>query len=896
MEKIQIIAVQSNFLNLISLRIYYSYMPKRFLIIFLFLSYASYGQNITISGNCIDKKGSPLGDVFIQFSGKKPGFTLSDSLGNFQFSASANDTIKLIFKIDEVITLQLITTNQNKTLAPVQFNFVQQKEFLLNKEKDDPFAITKLPTQDAKLMFNTERFLTLVTAASSNNELTSNYNVRGGNFDENLVYVNGINVYRPFLTRSGQQEGMSFIHSALVDEVRFSGGGFEAQYGDKLSSVLDITYKKPTSFKASGVASLLGMESHIEQELNKKFNYLIGARYRSNAYLLNSLPTQGAYNPIFADGQFLLNYDISKKLTWTVLGHFSTNQYRFSPQTQQTDFGVANEAYTFMIYFDGQERTSFQTMMGGTSLKYRPTKNTNLDFYATAFNTDEREYFDIQGQYYINQLENDPSKEEYGDSIAVLGVGTFLNHARNRLYATIINVYHDGEHRFNPYKKGVLKLENTLKWGVNFQLDQFNDVLSEWKMIDSAGYSLPQATPNQVELFETIKGANNLKGQRYTGYFQWNFLKSNGIKNYIATATKKIRINNQEIKTTFTDTVAESATRLAIAIGTRTGFTTLNNEFYITPRASIQYFPRSYMVLKNDVVRRNLSYKFSTGLYYQPPFYREFRRFDGTVNLNVKAQKSFHAVLGTEYFFQMWQRDKPFKFTAEAYYKYMWDINPYEIDNVRTRYYATNDAKAIAYGIDMNVHGEFVNGIESFFKLGLMSVKEDIAGDSYKEYYNAAGEKILFGYSEDQVVVDSATFYPGFIPRPTDQLLTIGAMVQDRMPGFERFSVQMGLQFGTGLPYGPPDKERYKDTLRLKSYFRVDLGMSYDLLYGEGKKTNKLKKYFSDAKISLEIFNLLGIKNVMSKQWIQDVNGVYFSVPNYLTQRRINLKFIVRLN
>jgi hypothetical protein len=399
-----------------------------------------------------------------------------------------------------------------------------------------------------------------------------------------------------------------------------------------------------------------------------------------------------------------------------------------------------------------------------------------------------------------------------------------------------------------------------------------------------------------VELFETIKGANNLTGQRYTGYLQWNFLKSKGIKNYIASATKKVRINNQEIKTILTDTIAESATRLAIAIGTRTGYTSLNNEFYITPRASIQYFPRSYMALKNAVVRRNMSYKFSTGLYYQPPFYREFRRFDGTVNLNVKAQKSFHAVLGTDYFFQMWQRNTPFKFTAEAYYKYMWDINPYEIDNVRTRYYATNDAKAIAYGIDMNVHGEFVNGIESFFKIGLMSVKEDIAGDSYKEFYNAAGEKILFGYSEDQVVVDSATIYPGFIPRPTDQLLTIGAMVQDRMPGFERFSVQMGLQFGTGLPYGPPDNERYKDTLRLKSYFRVDLGMSYDLLYGEGNKTKKLKKHFSDAKISLEIFNLLGIKNVMSKQWIQDVNGVYFSVPNYLTQRRINLKLIVRLN
>jgi len=872
-------------------------MLNRFFILFLLLGHYSFSQTVSISGSCIDKKGLPLADVYIQYSGKKPGFTISDSLGNFQFFAFANDTLKLVFKIDEIISSQVLTQNQNSIkLNPIQFSFVQQKEFLLNKEKDDPFELTRLPAQDAKLMFNTERFLTLVTSASSNNELTSNYNVRGGNFDENLVYVNGINVYRPFLTRSGQQEGMSFIHSALVDEVRFSGGGFEAQYGDKLSSVLDIKYKTPTTFKASGVASLLGVEAHVEQELTKKFNYLIGARYRSNAYLLNSLPTQGAYNPVFADGQFLVNYALSKKLTWSVLGHFSTNQYRFSPQTQQTDFGVANEAYTFMIYFDGQERTSFQTMMGGTSLKYRPTKNTNLDFYGTAFNTDEREYFDIQGQYYINQLENDPSKEEYGDSIAVLGVGTFLNHARNRLNATILNLYHDGEHRFNPYKMGLKKLDNTVKWGINFQIDQFDDVLSEWKMIDSAGYSLPQATPNQVELFETIKGANNLKGQRYTGYLQWNFLKSKGIKNYIAWATKKVRINNQEIKTTLTDTIAESATRLAISIGTRTGYTTLNNEFYITPRASIQYFPRSYMALKNAVVRRNMSYKFSTGLYYQPPFYREFRRFDGTVNLKVKAQKSFHAVLGTDYFFQMWQRNTPFKFTAEAYYKYMWDINPYEIDNVRTRYYATNDARAIAYGIDVNVHGEFVNGIESFFKIGLMSVKEDIAGDSYKEFYNAAGEKILFGYSEDQVVVDSATIYPGFIPRPTDQLLTIGAMVQDRMPGFERFSVQMGLQFGTGLPYGPPDNERYKDTLRLKSYFRVDLGMSYDLLYGEGKKTNKLKKHFSDAKISLEIFNLLGIKNVMSKQWIQDVNGVYFSVPNYLTQRRINLKLIVRLN
>lgn len=867
--------------------------------ILLFIALTSQGQEsqVLLTGICIDKKEAPIADVFIKFSGKKSGSTYTDSLGKFNFFVSQNDTLFITYKVEETISQKVITKSEkNIELKPIQFNFIQQKEFLLNQEKKDPFELTKLPLQDVKLMINTEKFLTLITSASSNNELTSNYNVRGGNYDENLVYVNGFNVYRPFLTRSGQQEGMSFIHSALVDEIRFSGGGFEAEYGDRLSSVLDIKYRKPSSFASSAVLSLLGVESHVEGNLTKKTDYLIGARFRSNGYFLNSLPTQGQYNPVFADGQFIINHKLSKKVTWSTLGHFSTNRYSFSPQTQQTDFGVANEAYTFMIYFDGQERTSFQTMMGGTSLKYQPNKKTNLDFYATVFNTDEKEYFDILGQYYINQLENDPSKEEYGDSIAVLGVGSFLNHARNRLNATIVNVYHDGDYQFNVRKTFTKKFENTLKWGVNFQHDLFKDSLSEWKLIDSAGYSLPQADPNQVELFETIKGSQNVSGQRYTGYLQWNFIRSTVKRNYIAEVTKVKRSKGGKSIITLRDTVSESASRFAMSVGVRSGYTSINDEFYVTPRMNFQYYPRSYMVLGDNVLRRNNSFRFSTGLYYQPPFYREFRRYDGSVNFDVQAQKSFHAVLGSEYFFPMWKRKTPFKLTSEIFYKYMWDINPYEIDNVRTRYFATNDAVAYAYGFDVNIHGEFVEGIESFFKLGLLSVKEDIKGDSYKEYYNAAGEKILFGYSEDQVVVDSATIYPGYIPRPTDQLLTIGAMVQDRMPGFERFSVQMGLQFGTGLPYGPPDVNRYKDTLRLKSYFRVDLGMSYDLLYGDENKNKKLRKLFSNAKVSLEIFNLLGIKNVMSKQWIQDVNGVYFSVPNYLTNRRINLKLIVGIN
>jgi hypothetical protein len=301
------------------------------------------------------------------------------------------------------------------------------------------------------------------------------------------------------------------------------------------------------------------------------------------------------------------------------------------------------------------------------------------------------------------------------------------------------------------------------------------------------------------------------------------------------------------------------------------------------------------MVRNERVARRNLSYRFSTGLYYQPPFYREFRTFDGQLNTNVKAQKSFHAVAGTDFFFNMWNREQPFKFTGELFYKYLWDVNPYEIENVRTRYYAENNAVAYAYGIDANIHGEFVKGIESFFKFGIMSTKEDIIGDSYKEFYNAAGERIIFGFSEDQEVVDSATIYPGYIPRPTDQLFTFGALVQDQMPGLENFTVQMGMQFGSRLPYGPPDYTRYKDTLRIKSYFRVDLGMSYNLIDTKKEKKTFWNKNFSEAVISLEIFNVLGINNVLSKQWIQDVEGKYYSIPNYLTARRFNLKLIVRL-
>jgi hypothetical protein len=427
-------------------------------------------------------------------------------------------------------------------------------------------------------------------------------------------------------------------------------------------------------------------------------------------------------------------------------------------------------------------------------------------------------------------------------------------------------------------------------------LDDFYDVLSEWEVIDSAGFSLPQSSTS-LELNEVIKGKLDLRSQRYTSYLQLNSLWKNSAKDTVVTVTKKLKDeNNKKYKQDYTDTITVSSSQWALRLGSRAGYTTANQEIFLTPRASITYSPRSYMVQDGKVVKRQVNLRFSTGMYYQPPFYREYRTFAGQLNLNVKAQKSLHFVTGTDVYFNMWDREVPFKFTAEAFYKYLWDVNPYEVDNVRTRYYANNDAVAYAYGVDLNIHGQFVKGIESFFKLGFLQTKEDILDDNYKEYYNVSGEKIIFGFSEDQNVVDSATIYPGYIPRPSDQLLTFGALIQDRMPKYESFSVSVGVQFGAPLPYGPPDFDRYKDTLRLRSYFRVDIGMAYDFLYKakEKGKDNFWTRNFDDAALSFEVFNLLGVNNVLSKQWVQDVNGQYYAIPNYLTQRRFNLKLLLR--
>lgn len=870
----------------------------------LFLSAFSWSQCV-VRGKFVDRKEKGVEGILVK-SPQTTGVTFSKEDGTFELKLNCSDSLLVFYQLDDGIRIQMTELNQVDELTYVVEDILVQVQNLegvtVRQNTGNPFELDPIKLNDLQKipLGGVERFLLFTTAATSNNELTSNYNVRGGNYDENLVYVDGFQIYRPFLTRSGQQEGMSFVNTALVDEVKFSAGGFDARYGDKLSSVLDIRYRKPTEFRASATASLLGVEAHVENVKGPRFDYMVGARYRANGYLLNSLPAKGAYNPVFMDGQFLTHYHINEKLRWDVIGHFSSNDYRFAPQTQRTDFGTVNEAYSFVIYYEGQEQTRFLTGMAGTSLNYKPNEKTQLDFYATAFRSVEQESFDILGQYFINQLETDPGKEEFGDSVNTLGVGSFLNHARNRLDATIYNVYHRGKwirRSGMREKKPNTEYFNQLRWGINGQIDRFEDVLSEWRYIDSAGYSLPQSNPEAVELWETIKGDLVLETFRVTNFFESNWLWSKYENNIPVSIEKKRKRNGEKILETFTDTILRSATKFALNVGGRTGYTAINGEFFFTPRVSMSYFPRVFMVHRERVTRRLVELRMAAGLYYQPPFYREFRTFSGQINPDVLAQKSAHAVAGADVYVDLWGRSAPFKLSGEIFYKYLWDVNPYEIDNVRTRYFANNDARAYAYGLDFNMNGQFIEGIESYFKVGVMRTREDLLSDSYTHYFNDEGERIIPGFTSNDVAIDSITYLPGFVPRPTDQLLTLGALIQDQMPGYESFSVQMGLQFGTPLPYGPPTETRWEDTLRMKSYFRVDIGFSYDFLYkykqNQGKD-NFWTKRFDDAIVSFEVFNLLGIDNVLSKQWVQDVTGRFYAVPNNLTQRRFNLKLILR--
>ncbi len=808
----------------------------------------------TLFGKVKNENGEPMEGVAVGIPSEEIGNT-SNTQGRYEFEMPANKRLMVVYAYlsyqKDTIWVKLNPGQKkevNLTLKPLvmQAVVVEDKRSRHNDIVNiDPINVTVLPTPNNDI----SSILKTLSGVSSNNELSTQYNVRGGNYDENLVYVNDIQIYRPFLVRSGQQEGLSFPNIDLIESIKFSAGGFEAKYGDKMSSVLDITYKKPKEFGGTATASLLGGALHFEGvSKNLRFNYLFGARHRTNRYVLGSLDTQGQYFPNFTDAQTMLNYRLSPNWEWTTLVHYSRNKYTFIPEDRLTQFGTINSALQLQVFFDGQEVNSFETGLGAFSFNYlSDDKKLKLKFITSGFNSFESETFDVEGAYRLQELENNFGSDDLGKAKADIGVGGYLNHARNYLNAIVANAVH----------KGTFTEENrSMAWGVKYQREMIDDELSEWNMIDSAGYSIPQAPSGEIQLRDVVKTTINLNSNRYSAYFQhgWFFYGD--------------------------------STEHALTAGIRANYWDLNKELIVSPRITYSFKPKW---------KRDFLFRVSGGAYHQPPFYRELRDLNGNINRNVKAQKSYHAVLGADYNFMAWGR--PFKYVGEIYYKHLEDLIPYEIDNVRIRYYADNIAHGYAAGIDMKVNGEFVKGVESWFSLSVMQTREDIENDFFYKYFNSDGEEIIANFTENNVITDSVRIEPGYIPRPTDQRVNLGIFFQDYVPRVPSLKMHLNLLLGTGLPFGPPSFERYKDTLRIPPYRRVDIGFSYEILNEKARAKMKEKspfKHLKSAWISMEVFNLLQVSNTISYLWVTDVNNRQYAVPNFLTARQLNVKLIVK--
>jgi hypothetical protein len=700
----------------------------------------------------------------------------------------------------------------------------------------DPEVIRTIPGANAGV----ENILKTFGGVNNNNEMSSGYNVRGGNYDENLVYVNEVEIYRPFLVRSGQQEGLSFTNTDLVQNVSFSAGGFQSKYGDKISSVLDITYRKPTHFSLAAQASFLGGSFAIEDvSKNKKWSYLTGVRYRDNSLLVNSQETQTNFRPTFADVQAAINFNASKKWQWSFLGNLSQNRYNYQPLTRQTNFGTIDEPIALQIFYEGQEKDYYKTYFGSVKSTYIANENTTFKTIISAYHTQEQEHFDIEGAYYLGELDTNSASENFGEVSFNRGVGAQLSHARNDLDAFIVNVEVKGSHN--------LKKKSFLEWGAKYTRESIRDRIVEWEVIDSAGFSLnnpilenpvneqpynPYVGP--LVPFTNVRATNFNTINRFSGFAQWS------------------------AKTTL------GQSQFWINAGARAHSWQVSGESIVTGERQTVVSPRLQLTLKPDW-EKDMVFRFATGYYYQPPFYRELRNQNGEVQPNVKAQKSIHFVLSNDYNFKLWNR--PFKLVSEVFYKDMTDINTYTLENVRIRYQANNDAVAYAYGFDCRLNGEFVPGTESWFSFGYMKTEENQDGK-------------------------------GYIARPTDQRLKFGVLFQDYMPNIPSVKIYLNLVYNTGLPGGSPSyADVYQYQSRLRDYRRADVGFSYVFTEKNNEKPNGhwLKK-FKELSLGFEIFNMFNNQNAITNTWVRDVyTKNQYGIPNYLTQRVFNLKLSMRL-
>ncbi len=821
---------------------------------FLLSAYISVCQTATVSGIIKDEDGIavPFVQIAVLEDGSKS--TTTDINGNFSLEVPADKEITLSaynISYKQVNKKMLLKPGEKITFSPKlqTKNVIGQVDVTYEKNRHvemttiDPKNIFFIPSPNGSI----EDIIKTQIGVSSNNELSSGYSVRGGNFDENLVYVNDIEVYRPFLARSGQQEGLSFANPDMVSNINFSAGGFEAKYGDKMSSVLDITYKKPLKFGGTASGSLLGGNLSLQGvSKNRVFAWSVGSRYKSNSYILKGLDTKGEYRPRFYDVQTFLTFTLSEKWSIEFLGNISNNQYLVIPSNRETTFGTIQNALKFTVYFDGREITQYNTMMGGLSTTYKPNRRTKLKLITSAYNTKESEDFTVQGQYYIDQLEADFSKSNFGQVAYNRGIGTFLNNGRNAIEATVMNVEHKGTHRFNK--------NSEFLWGARIQEEIIHDKLSEWKMVDSTGYIKPY-NANEINLQEVVKATNNIQTTRAQGYVQYGY-------------TKQLK----------------DSSNVSFTGGVRANYWSYNKQTVVSPRLTVTYKPHW---------KRDILFRASYGYYYQPPFYREMRGFDGQLNPSIKAQQSIHYMLSGDYNFKMWNR--PFKLILATYYKDMKNLIPYEIDNTRIRYFAKNNSVGYTTGIDLRLNGEFIKGIESWATLGIMRSYENISNDRQVTYFNAEGDSIIPGYTFDTKVTDSIVKHPGYIPRPTDQLVTFGLFFQDYIPKLPSCKMYLNIQFGSGLPFGPPDHIRWHQVFRMPPYRRVDIGFAYQLIK-EDKPLSKSNPFhfMKSAALSLEVFNLLQINNTVSYTWITDVTGRQYAIPNYLTKRQLNVKLQIK--
>lgn len=786
-----------------------------FLITLLFISGSVFGQITDFTGIITDQQGIPIAAVNVSLPEMGLG-TSTDEEGRFFMSVQAqNQLLKVSFShvsyetqevavtAAEASRMRITMISKTKILDEVAIEAAEDTDTRgkVSVTKIDPKAARLLPSAFGD--FN--KVLATLPGVSSNNELSATYSVRGGNFDENLVYVNGMQIYRPFLIRAGQQEGLSFVNPDLVDNIQFSSGGWEAKYGDKLSSNLAITYKKPESFGGSATLSLLGAAFHLEAaSKNKKVNYLLGVRHKSSQYLLNTLETEGEYLPKFTDIQAYINFDLNKKRNTTktnleLLFSYARNRYLVRPTNRVTRFGTLSRVFRLFVAFDGQEQLEYDTFQGGIKLNHYFNSRLSTHLILSGLFTREQENFDIEGGYRLCDVDNNISSATFNECAVTRGIGTNYGFARNSLEARIGNLENQWVYSWSN--------NHLLEFGVSYSNEQINDQLNEYAFTDSANFVSIDAPP--------INTTIDLNSHRFSGYLQQRSL------------------------------IGEVH---SLTYGVRFNYWSLNQEWLVSPRIQYAIQPK----WQRDVVL-----KAAFGWYRQPPFYRELRDFNGVTNEDLKAQMSTHAIVGLDYNFKIWGRN--FKFITEAYYK---DINraiAYDVDNVRIRYYANNDTKAYATGIDFRVSGEFIPDAQSWFSLGLLQTRENLGFD-------------------DQ----------GEIPRPTDQTINLGIFFQDHIPNDPTLKVSLNLLYGSGLPFGPPNQLSFRNAFEGDSYNRLDIGFSKLFTFEEAKSPLKT------LRLGLEVLNLLGARNTISYTWIKDVNNQQFGVPNTLSQRFFNLKAQVR--